>query len=220
MISWCTILGGLCSKKTFYWLLQGKEKLQNILWNPHLLWQILVPRFSQRDDENRIGSYPRNRPKKHSSTYIPSCFMPILKLQTQAVKSLLNPFYTNPMFPKQRSHAFSMSVEEESSCSDTSARVTRPVTLPSSPPTWRPGHGISWKKTWKSDMLKNHQWNGDWNGKDWEKIDMLFKYYIYIIIYSEIGKDMVVLTNLSSDQEGNRHLEPSPSSSLVHTMMG
>ena len=49
---------------------------------------------------------------------------------------------------------------------------------------------------------------------------MLFKYYIYIIIYSEIGKDMVVLTNLSSDQEGNRHLEPSPSSSLVHTMMG
>ena len=67
MISWCTILGGLCSKKTFYWLLQGKEKPQNILWNPHLLWQILVPRFSQRDDENRIGSYPRNRPKKHSS---------------------------------------------------------------------------------------------------------------------------------------------------------
>lgn len=122
--------------------------------------------------------------KKNSSTYIPSCFMPILKLQTQAVKSLLNPFYTNPMFPKQRSHAFSMSVEEESSCSDTSARATRPVTLPSSPPTWRPGHGISWKKTWKSDMLKNHQWNGDWNGKDWEKINMLFKYYIYILLYT------------------------------------
>ena len=30
--------------------------------------------------------------------------------------------------------------------------------------------------------------------------------YIYIIIYLEIGKDMIVLTNLSSDQEGNGHV--------------
>jgi hypothetical protein len=56
--------------------------------------------------------------------------------------------------------------------------------LPSSPPTWRPGHGISWKKTWKSDILKNHQWNGDWNRKDWGKINMFFKYYIYILLYT------------------------------------